>query len=73
MYNLCMYYEKQKSYDKTELTFQPTLVQSSLSRENHLYLRQKQKKSYILTEREKRERGRERQRENEKERKREII
>ena len=26
MYNLCMYYEKQKSYDKTELTFQPTLV-----------------------------------------------
>ena len=28
MYNLCMYYEKQKSYDKTELTFQPTLVES---------------------------------------------
>ena len=27
MYNLCLYYEKQKSYDKTELTFQPTLVQ----------------------------------------------
>ena len=26
MYNLCMYYEKQKCYDKTELTFQPTLV-----------------------------------------------
>ena len=26
MYTLCMYYEKQKSYDKTELTFQPTLV-----------------------------------------------
>ena len=26
MYNLCMYFEKQKSYDKTELTFQPTLV-----------------------------------------------
>ena len=26
MYNLSMYYEKQKSYDKTELTFQPTLV-----------------------------------------------
>ena len=26
MYNLCMYYEKQKSNDKTELTFQPTLV-----------------------------------------------
>ena len=26
MYNLCMYYEKKKSYDKTELTFQPTLV-----------------------------------------------
>ena len=26
MYNLCMYYEKQKSYDETELTFQPTLV-----------------------------------------------
>ena len=26
MYNLCMYYEKQKSYDKTELTFQPTLL-----------------------------------------------
>ena len=26
MHNLCMYYEKQKSYDKTELTFQPTLV-----------------------------------------------
>ena len=26
MYSLCMYYEKQKSYDKTELTFQPTLV-----------------------------------------------
>ena len=26
MYNLCMYYQKQKSYDKTELTFQPTLV-----------------------------------------------
>ena len=26
MYNICMYYEKQKSYDKTELTFQPTLV-----------------------------------------------
>ena len=26
MYNLCMYYERQKSYDKTELTFQPTLV-----------------------------------------------
>ena len=25
-YNLYMYYEKQKSYDKTELTFQPTLV-----------------------------------------------
>ena len=30
MYNLCMYYEKQKSYDKTELTFQPTLVNLSL-------------------------------------------
>ena len=29
MYNLCMYYEKQKSYDKTELTFQPTLVYES--------------------------------------------
>ena len=26
MYNLCVYYEKEKSYDKTELTFQPTLV-----------------------------------------------
>ena len=26
MYNLCMYYEKQKSYDKAELTFQLTLV-----------------------------------------------
>ena len=26
MYNLCMYYENQKSDDKTELTFQPTLV-----------------------------------------------
>ena len=26
IYTLCMYYEKQKSYDKTELTFQPTLV-----------------------------------------------
>ena len=26
MYNLCMYYERQKSYDKAELTFQPTLV-----------------------------------------------
>ena len=30
MYNLCMYYEKQKSYDKTELTFQPTLVIMSI-------------------------------------------
>ena len=30
MYNLCMYYEKQKSYDKTELTFQPTLVEFCL-------------------------------------------
>ena len=30
MYNLCMYYEKQKSYDKTELTFQPTLVQAEI-------------------------------------------
>ena len=26
IYNLCIYYEKQNSYDKTELTFQPTLV-----------------------------------------------
>ena len=26
MYHLCGYYEKLKSYDKTELTFQPTLV-----------------------------------------------
>ena len=31
MYTLCMYYEKQKSYDKTELTFQPTLVIESIS------------------------------------------
>ena len=28
MYNLSMYYDKQKSYDKTELTFQPTLVKT---------------------------------------------
>ena len=31
MHNLCMYYEKQKSYDKTELTFQPTLVDKQVS------------------------------------------
>ena len=34
MYNLCMYNEKQKSYDKTELTFQPTLVKVG----NHFFL-----------------------------------
>ena len=32
MYTLCMYYEKQKSYDKTELTFQPTLVHTIFSK-----------------------------------------
>ena len=40
MYNLSMYYEKQKSYDKTELTFQPTLVlikKSSLLHKVHDY------------------------------------
>ena len=37
MYNLCMYYEKQKSYDKTELTFQPTLVYYTIQN-IHLHL-----------------------------------
>ena len=41
MYNLCMYYEKQKSCDETELTFQPTLVeiQKLLSLEQPMYRR----------------------------------
>ena len=36
MYNLCIYYEKQKSYDKTELTFQPTLVVAAIVTHKHL-------------------------------------
>ena len=38
MYNLCMYYQKQKSNDKTELTFQPTLVYAKIKTRNRVCL-----------------------------------